>query len=664
MDFSDLNKAGNDTGAEGKEIPNKEGNTGDRGGVNDFDSTYKEMNSGSKALEYSKGAKKSDAPEDSKHKSKETTESAAKNQLADFDDMAKKSADSKTEPVDKPEAAKASDRTTDKSVDNALADFEDKPSKAASEKPAEAAKPAPAEKEKPAEAAKPAPAEKEKTTEPQEPAPAEKEKAAKPQEPIPPEKGNAAEHTVEKRDDAEKGAKLENVSYQQGQNDLGASETCGPTSIANALNRITGTADYNENDVLHNAIDHNQCTKSEDPSQIGLTSTENIVAIIDNVKGPESNIHTEVYEYDKCLNVEELADRLDDPDTVAIVGVDAATLWDKEGNVTNSGLFQHESDHWITVDSPVRDEDGNVTGFNIIDSGGGAVYVDRDKFVAMYQGNDRHTIADPTVILVSKSGEAANTFSSPEDSERAFNFKGSKLVLELGSKIDVKEKEGIFGRDNFSSESSFESRFKEDKRKELIGTNNATTCGYDTNLTGKYKNNDEFKISDEKLKELQNLRKGVPEITKDTVMQKVISAKLYEMYMKEKEPFTFVSGCISKAEDAAPYTKTIPQAREALRLDYPNSPYTDKDNDMYILRFKSEFCQTNEDIPKVDGNNTPPCTGTGFTGSAEHLIPEYTYEKFKASMEDAVIYRLDSDGNETLAAVWNGKNFVSAEVKH
>jgi hypothetical protein len=67
---------------------------------------------------------------------------------------------------------------------------------------------------------------------------------------------------------------------------------------------------------------------------------------------------------------------------IAMVGVDSATLWDQRGDVVSSGLFQHSespSDHWITVDSPTRDSDGNVTGFNIIDSGGGVDYVDRDK---------------------------------------------------------------------------------------------------------------------------------------------------------------------------------------------------------------------------------------------------------------------------------------------
>lgn len=142
-------------------------------------------------------------------------------------------------------------------------------------------------------------------------------------------------------DHTEKNAVFENVSYHQGQNDLGALGTCGPTSIANSLNRVTGTTEYTENKVLHNAMDNNLCYKSDNPYSCGGTTTRDVVNIIDNVKNPADHIHTEVYEYDKALSVEDLANCLDDPGTVAMVGVDSATLWDQRGDVACSGLFQH-----------------------------------------------------------------------------------------------------------------------------------------------------------------------------------------------------------------------------------------------------------------------------------------------------------------------------------
>ena len=248
-----------------------------------------------------------------------------------------------------------------------------------------------------------------------------------------------AENVSDDSDEETEQEQLENCNYNQGQNDLGAQGTCGPTSVANALNRVTGTNEYTENDVLHSAMDNDLCRKSDNPLECGGTTTKDVVDIIDKVKDPESNIHTEVCDYDKALDVDSLADRLDDAGTVAIVGVDSATLWDQRGDVSNSGLFQDgtesPSDHWITVDSPVRDGNGNVTGFNIVDSGGGVGYVDRDKFESMYMGDENHKVSDPTAVIVSNKGDAVNTYSQSEGVERASNYKGngSGLPSDMGS---------------------------------------------------------------------------------------------------------------------------------------------------------------------------------------------------------------------------------------
>ncbi len=216
-----------------------------------------------------------------------------------------------------------------------------------------------------------------------------------------------SDESINDADEAETGTLLDNVSYQQGKNDFGAQGTCGPTTVANALNRITGTSEYTENGVLHSAMNKELCNKSDNPYDCGATTTKEVVQIIDEVKDPDSNIQTEVFEYEDALSVDELADRVDDPNTVAIVGVDSATLWDERGDVCNSGLFQpsesEPSDHWILVDSSERDDDGNVTGFNIVDSGGGESYSDTDKFVNMYQGSDSHKVSDPTAIIVTNN---------------------------------------------------------------------------------------------------------------------------------------------------------------------------------------------------------------------------------------------------------------------
>ncbi len=201
---------------------------------------------------------------------------------------------------------------------------------------------------------------------------------------------------------------LENVAYSQGNNEFGYLGTCGPTSVANSLNIVTNSNRFSENEMLKEAVDSNLCDQSDDASAAGGTGTMQVTQLIEKVKDPEDNLQVEVYEYGNALSTEELSEKLKDSDTVAIVGVDSAILWDESGEVTNNGLFlMKPSDHWITVESPVYDEKERLAGFRVVDSGGGVDYVDADKFEEMYQGDDTHIVEDPTAILISNKGDAA-----------------------------------------------------------------------------------------------------------------------------------------------------------------------------------------------------------------------------------------------------------------
>jgi|GEM_PF-1957604 hypothetical protein len=492
------------------------------------------------------------------------------------------------------------------------------------------------------------------------------------------------------------GERFENVSYQQGQNDIGAQGTCGPTSIANSLNRVTESSAYSENDVLHNAMENNLCNKSDDPYVCGGTTTGDVVKIIDNVKSPESNIHIEVYEYDNALSVNDLALRLNNPHTVAMVGVDSATLWDQRGDVACSGLFQHTeapSDHWITVDSPIRSESGEVTGFNIIDSGGGVSEVSRDRFESMYMGDAGHTVSDPTAIIISNEGGATNNYETSNVVARFSNYKGSAMESDEGitpieiegvnisntektlSGIELsgeqKEVNQYFRGDQFSKEDTFEGSLDKEHKEQLVKTNCGTTCELNENLNGSLDSNPRYsvKMSETQIKdlnELKELRDNVPEVKEDTVMQKVISPEQFEGYTKTDNPNTQVTGCVSRAVDVAPYTNNMEQAYETLRLDYKGTCYkepSENGGEMYVMRFTSTYCPSNEEYPKMDVSqpwNKPPCTGTGFTGSSRHLVPEYTYGRGQ-DITDGAIYKIDKDGNEIMVAMWNHDRFEKIE---
>lgn len=67
--------------------------------------------------------------------------------------------------------------------------------------------------------------------------------------------------------------------------------------------------------------------------------------------------------------------------------------------------------------------------------------------------------------------------------------------------------------------------------------------------------------------------------------------------------------------------------------------------DVYIIRFTSDTNPSDIGIP----NDGHPCTGTGFTGSENHLIPEYKYPV--TTPTDGAIYKIDADGNETMVGM-------------
>ncbi|MCH5191704.1 MAG: hypothetical protein J1F23_06015 [Oscillospiraceae bacterium] len=193
--------------------------------------------------------------------------------------------------------------------------------------------------------------------------------------------------------------------YEQGINEYGYQGTCGPTSQANALNKLFDTNEFTENKVLNVAVDNNLCSMDTSPENCGGTTTEQFMELYDKMNEQlDGKIDTQLFEYDNALDVNDVADKLDEG-CVLNVAVDANALWDQPREYVNSmGIPCDDfySDHWITVTGVQRDELGNVQGFDIIDSGGGVDYVSADKYHEMCFGTDEHRVIDPTAIVVSK----------------------------------------------------------------------------------------------------------------------------------------------------------------------------------------------------------------------------------------------------------------------
>ena len=230
--------------------------------------------------------------------------------------------------------------------------------------------------------------------------------------------------------------------YEQGINEFGYQGTCGPTSQANAINRLLDTNELTENKVLSVAIDNNLCQTEGSLDSCGGTSTEQFVELYNKMNEQLGDrFETELFEYDNVLDANQVAERLENGDVIN-VAVDACALWDQPRDYTNAlGVRQDDfySDHWITVTGVERMEDGSIRGFDIIDSGGGESYVSLDKYNDMCFGTDEHRVIDPTCIVLSRKDEIEQC--SSENIVETTN-----LFSENNSNVEMNKRPSLFDR--------------------------------------------------------------------------------------------------------------------------------------------------------------------------------------------------------------------------
>ena len=204
--------------------------------------------------------------------------------------------------------------------------------------------------------------------------------------------------------------------YEQGINELGYTGTCGETSMANTMNRVLGTNEFTENDVLHVAVQEGLCDTTS-MSDSGGTTTSQFMELYERMNEQcGGQLDVQLTEKDNVLSMEQAAQKLEEGCTLN-VAVDANTLWDLRDPMGAPDFESKATDHWITVTGVQRGPDGDITGFDIIDSGGGVSYVDADKYQAMCYGGDGLVLTDPTCIVVSKADVTADVpVADPEPS--------------------------------------------------------------------------------------------------------------------------------------------------------------------------------------------------------------------------------------------------------
>ncbi|MCR4791786.1 MAG: hypothetical protein K5871_03485 [Lachnospiraceae bacterium] len=191
--------------------------------------------------------------------------------------------------------------------------------------------------------------------------------------------------------------------YTQGVNSRGFEGTCGPTSQANAVNKLLGTNELTENKVLDIAVENNLCNVEGPPEGCGGTTTEQFMELYGKLNEQLGDkFNTELYEFDNVLDANQVAERLEAGDVIN-VAVDSQTLWGQKDVYDLLGVRREVvSDHWITVTGVDKAETGEIQGFDIIDSGGGESYVSLDKYNEMCYGNGTRIVKDPTCIVLSK----------------------------------------------------------------------------------------------------------------------------------------------------------------------------------------------------------------------------------------------------------------------
>ena len=165
---------------------------------------------------------------------------------------------------------------------------------------------------------------------------------------------------------------------------------------------------------------------------------------------------------------------------------------------------------------------------------------------------------------------------------------------------------------------------------------------------------------------LKKVRDGLPELTPDTVMQKVIPVGDIQHYLSGK--YTALRGFITRFEDV-PHLTTYDDIYNGLRLKYPDSEFVpDVDDCMGVIRFKTE--ETSKiftPYKKEMGGSTKgfdPFTGNGFTKSENgRIIPEFKSDDFLKISDGAQLIEIGKDGTEKMLGIYSKKDskFISIE---
>lgn len=137
-------------------------------------------------------------------------------------------------------------------------------------------------------------------------------------------------------------------------------------------------------------------------------------------------------------------------------------------------------------------------------------------------------------------------------------------------------------------------------------------------------------------------------ITPGTLMQKAVQPRLIEPYLASRR--TVIAGYVYRVQDSS-FTGPA-DYYEALGLGYDGSGFGAGISELYLMRWSAVSPEAYR-VPYSaqrggDFAGKPPFTGTGFTASVSHTVPEFYIEPMTVPV-----------GAEIYLVTWDGEQFIA-----
>jgi len=142
-----------------------------------------------------------------------------------------------------------------------------------------------------------------------------------------------------------------------------------------------------------------------------------------------------------------------------------------------------------------------------------------------------------------------------------------------------------------------------------------------------------------------------------TLMQKAIPPRLVEPYLTGRR--SVIAGFVYRAQDSS--FDDPAEFYEALDLRYDGSDFGPDLTEVYVMRWSAVGVKSYQ-VPYSperggDWRGKPPFTGTGFTSSPTHVVPEYYTDPIPVPV-GAEIYRITAAAAEEFIARFDGQAWL------